>query len=276
MKQTPFLGLHSSLRVRQSHLTSFTGPIDPTSQAMSSPLWDIWRQLAPLCEGSWSTGPPPKVRGLWVQMEGLLSLANRFGGEDRGCGWGRPGSTLHLTHLLIPLGGLSCGGFHSSRTKLKESCAWAPGPLRTGRETELSCPLETHPQQSPSSFCLPFSTSTPCERHHQVQSRRCMSKLLTNFPESSFQWPTAWRAGVGCVQTLGAKSVSVNKRLPQTLCSACWMNRPVTHCQDSQLGTKAGIRAGIRPSSGEGGAGTGVQMLTRCLGRAVFRERPGL
>ena len=39
MKQTASLGLPSNLRVRQSHLTSFTGPIYPPSRAMpSSPL----------------------------------------------------------------------------------------------------------------------------------------------------------------------------------------------------------------------------------------------
>ena len=208
--------------------------------------------------GCWRTGPPPKVSGLWVEKEGLLSLANRVRGEDGGCGRVRPGRTLHLTHLVIPMGGLSSGGFHSSRTGLKESCAWVPGPLRTGREAGLSCLLETQSQQSPSSSCLPFSTSTPCEHHRQVHSRRCVSKLLPNLLESSFQWPTCMQ-GLGglCPDPWGGECRWEQETLTDSVFSL--LDEQACHSQDSQ----PGLRAGMGPSSGGGGDGTGAQMLTR-------------
>ena len=56
------------------------------------------------------------------------------GGRDGGCGWGGPVRTLCLTHLLIPKGKLSSGGFHSRKTGVKELWMGArtPGKQRGG------------------------------------------------------------------------------------------------------------------------------------------------
>ena len=76
---------------------------------------------------------------------------------------------------------------------------------------------------------------------------------------------------MGCVQALQEKSVSGSKRLPQTLCSACWMSRPATARTASQC---SGLGWGS-PLEGEG-QGQGPRCKLGCLGRAVFKERPGL
>uniref|UniRef100_A0A9L0RRZ2 Ras-GEF domain-containing protein n=1 Tax=Equus caballus TaxID=9796 RepID=A0A9L0RRZ2_HORSE len=83
-QQSPLQCHHLPLQLlRLQHSPPGAGPA--VSQVPSTlhpgrcphPLWDTWRQLGPLRAGCWRTAPPPKESGLWVQTEGLLSLANR-------------------------------------------------------------------------------------------------------------------------------------------------------------------------------------------------------